>query len=226
MGEYEELDADEPLARRMDRHAYDRLIMLSDGVFAIAITLAALSIRLPDTWRDMADLWAQLRFPLSAYLISFAVVASYWTSQRDLIARLVRVDAPFTFLALAQLLFVSLIPVVTQLLYHHGPDVQGMQLYCMTLSICGYLAAALWAYGAFRPGLIHAEGRTPYRWARLATAFIVPVVFTWVAATRSSLTGAPVVALALLLVARRVIMTRFGDGRLGKPRIKASKEAS
>jgi len=38
------------LQRRLDRHSYDRLIILSDGVFAIAITLAAFEIKAPDTW--------------------------------------------------------------------------------------------------------------------------------------------------------------------------------
>ena len=34
-------DTDEPLKRRIERHSFDRLIMLSDGVFAIAIGIAA-----------------------------------------------------------------------------------------------------------------------------------------------------------------------------------------
>ena len=42
MSEPESLDTDEPLQKRIERHWFDRLIMLSDGVFAIAMTLLAL----------------------------------------------------------------------------------------------------------------------------------------------------------------------------------------
>ncbi len=43
-GEPETLDTDEPLERRRHRHWFDRLIMLSDGVFSIAITLVAFDL--------------------------------------------------------------------------------------------------------------------------------------------------------------------------------------
>ena len=39
VGEPESLFSDEPLRVRVERHNFDRLLMLSDGVFAIAITL-------------------------------------------------------------------------------------------------------------------------------------------------------------------------------------------
>jgi len=210
MGEFEELDTVvEPLKRRLERHTFDRLIMLSDGVFAIAVTLAALEIRPPETWHDLPGLIAQLRFPVMAYLISFVVVASYWASQRELLGRMLRVDGPFMLLALAQLLFVALIPAATQLLYRHGPDTSAVTVYGAVLAVCGYLAAAGWAYGLFRPGLAHPETRTPYRWVRIATALIVPLFFTWIAATGGSLSAAPFVALATLLVMRRLVLPRF-----------------
>ena len=50
VGEPESLHVKEPLMARIERHDYDRLLMLSDGVFAIAITLLALDLRLPDRW--------------------------------------------------------------------------------------------------------------------------------------------------------------------------------
>ncbi len=216
MGEFEELDTvAEPLKRRLERHTFDRLIMLSDGVFAIAITLAALEIRPPQAWRDLPGLIDQLRFPILAYLVSFVVVASYWASQRELLGRMVRVDGPFMMLALAQLMFVALIPAATQLLYRHGPDTPGVMVYGAVLAACGYLAAAGWIYGLFKPGLAHPETRTPYRWIRIATALIVPIFFTWITLTGGSLTAAPIVALATVLVMRRLVLPRFASAPLG-----------
>ena len=43
MSEPASLGTDEPLAERIGRHWFDRLIMPSDGVFAIAVTLLALA---------------------------------------------------------------------------------------------------------------------------------------------------------------------------------------
>ena len=48
MSEPESLATQEPLDAHLRRHAYDRLLMLSDGIFAIATTLAALEIKLPE----------------------------------------------------------------------------------------------------------------------------------------------------------------------------------
>jgi uncharacterized membrane protein len=206
-------DTNEPLKRRIERHSFDRLIMLSDGVFAISITLAALEIRPPDRWHDLPGLIAQLRFPVLAYLISFAVVASYWASQRELLSRLVRVDGPLMVLTLAQLLFVALIPAATQLISRNGQDTSAVTVYGGVLAACGYLAAATWAYGLFRPGLAHPETSTPYRWIRVATALIVPAFFTWIAITGESLSAAPIVMLAALLLMRRLILPRFGERR-------------
>ena len=50
VGEFESLDTDEGLKARIARHGFDRLIMLCDGVFAIAITLLALEIKPPSAW--------------------------------------------------------------------------------------------------------------------------------------------------------------------------------
>ena len=213
MGAYEELDTDEPLKKRIERHAYDRLIMLSDGVFAIAVTLAALDIKPPAAWGSLPDLIDKLHYPVLAYLVSFAVVASYWGSQRELLSRLIRIDGPVTLMALAQLLCIALIPSATQLLTHKGPDAPAVAVYGGLLAVCGYLAAGMWAYAALHPRLLHPEGRTPFVWGRVAVALIVPGVFTWIAVTNGSLTTAPIISLVALGLGRRLVIARFPEAK-------------
>lgn len=204
----EELETEGGLQRRLERHAYDRLIILSDGVFAIAITLAAFEIKAPANWRDLADLWAQLQFPVFAYLLSFGMVASYWNGQRTLFARLVRVDAPLTLLALLQLLFIALIPVATELFYDHSKKIGSPTIYFATLAACGYVTAALWFYAALRPAMVHPQSRARDYWERFAKALVVPLALTGFAATGGFSTASVAGTVALLLV-RRLVLWRL-----------------
>ncbi|HKX64034.1 MAG TPA: TMEM175 family protein [Rhizomicrobium sp.] len=206
----EELETEGGLQRRLDRHAYDRLIILSDGVFAIAITLAAFEIKAPANWRDLAELWAQLRLPVFAYLLSFGMVASYWNSQRTLFARLVRVDTPLTLLALLQLLFIALIPVATGLFYDHSKQIGSPTIYLATLAACGYVTAALWFYAALRPAMMHPQSRARDYWERFAKALVAPLAMTWFAATGDQSTASMAGIVALLLVCRLVFWRRRG----------------
>jgi uncharacterized membrane protein len=181
----EEPETKGSLQRRLDRHSYDRLVTLSDGVFAIAITLAAFEIKAPDNWRDLAELWGKLRLPVLVYFLSFALVASYWNSQRSLFGRLVRIDTTLTLLGMLQLLFVALIPVATRAFYDHPKQVDARAIYCATLAICGYLTAAAWGYSALRPALAHAESKAKDRWIKFFRALSAPLFLTWFAVTHA-----------------------------------------
>ena len=87
MSELESLSVHEKLARHLERHALDRLVMLCDGVFAIATTLAAVEVHLPDHAASLGDIWAQAGDRILTYVISFFVIATFWLHNRDLFAR-------------------------------------------------------------------------------------------------------------------------------------------
>ena len=64
-----------------------RVLTLSDGVFAIAMTLLALDLKVPDLGGHVTD--HQLRHALAAnadsywaYLLTFYVIAAYWYRHR------------------------------------------------------------------------------------------------------------------------------------------------
>src|SRR5471030_2480208 len=110
-GHLESLDADEGLERRRHRHWHDRLMMLCDGVFAIAITLPATEVRAPQAWSgDWTGLWGPLASQLDAYAMSFLVISVYWLAHRRFIAAILTVDAPVTVLTLVVLGLVALLP--------------------------------------------------------------------------------------------------------------------
>jgi uncharacterized membrane protein len=75
--------------RRFDRsHDPVRVMALTDGVFAIVITLLVLEIQVPDLTggQGLTDALDEIRPSFVAFLISFIVVAIAWTGHRDLFA--------------------------------------------------------------------------------------------------------------------------------------------
>jgi len=97
----------------MDR---GRLEAFSDGVFAVAITLLALSLAVAGPGKGHPSLAHQLgdRWPgFVAYLISFFTVGIIWVNHHALISNLSVVDRTLLFLNLVLLLFVVMVPFAT-----------------------------------------------------------------------------------------------------------------
>jgi TMEM175 potassium channel family protein len=101
-----------------------RLEAFSDGVFAIAITLLILEIRVPhaaDTGTTAA-LWAGLRalWPsYLAFLLSFFVILVMWVNHHELMRMLKGVDYPLLFANGFLLLMVTFVPFPTAVLAQH-----------------------------------------------------------------------------------------------------------
>ena len=126
----------------------DRVIMLSDGVFAIAITLSA--IELKPTLVAGHGLWDAWARPLVLYLISFVLTGGVWLNHRRMFAHLRDIDLPGTALNLLLLAFVALLPVAIRFsLEHMQDDPQAMQAYFVGTAATYVSAALLWAYLAF-----------------------------------------------------------------------------
>lgn len=71
----------------MFQNSKDRMIAISDGVFAVVLTIMVLDIKAPNG--DISAFEVQrLLTQLFAYLISFGVVAQYWILHQELFATL------------------------------------------------------------------------------------------------------------------------------------------
>jgi uncharacterized membrane protein len=211
MSEPESLFTEEGLAAHIRRHSYDRLLMLSDGVFAIAITLAALEIQAPaPEHASMAQMVHAVIRPIVAYLVSFFIIAIFWIGHRNLFARLRRVDGPLTALTLVMLCMVALLPAVVHGVYSPGDDEAPFRFYAAMMIACGLANAAMWLYATRRPGLMAPEVSHTYRLTRVIVTFGLPIVF--LPALFLSLEQMPKVLLPLALLlalVRRVLLPRW-----------------
>jgi uncharacterized membrane protein len=105
----------------------NRLEAFSDGVFAIAITLLVLELKVPDlelpgeSSRFLHELGLEWHTYL-AYLVSFAFIGGSWIAHANLSRFIKAADAAMMRLNLALLLFVSLLPFTTSLM---ASDLEG-----------------------------------------------------------------------------------------------------
>ncbi|MEV6159937.1 TMEM175 family protein [Nonomuraea sp. NPDC052129] len=176
------------------RHVRDRVIFFSDAVIAIALTLLALELPVPEG-RTESEIWHSFLDLLSPdyliFVISFVVAARLWYSHQQLFRYVHRVDARLTVLNLSWLLMIVLLPFATRVL--GATDLRfGTILYSVLIAGISFVLA-LMVHHCARHGLFDQERATP-RWVRsftlgtiAATAVFllsIPVAFVDVTAAK------------------------------------------
>jgi uncharacterized membrane protein len=124
-----------------------RLVLFSDAVFAIAITLLAIEIQPPEHWHGVSDLFHQMGHKLTAYAVSFATIGVCWFSHRRVFARLLRADGGLDAFNFVVLGLVALLPLSTELLWEQGG--QAVLVYVGHVALIGLAMGLVWAYAAF-----------------------------------------------------------------------------
>ena len=213
MAEPESLATEETVQKHIRRHAYDRLIMLCDGIFAIATTLSALEIHLPEDAASFGEVMRAVGKPLFAYVVSFGVAAVFWVQNRDLFARLQRVDRVVTVLTLAMLCTVALIPAAIHGVYRpHMPD-GPFHFYAATMMLCGLLQFMSWIYVALHPELVLKDVPRHYMMSRALLAAIMPLMFGVALTVHGEQLAFVVLPAAVAAgVLRRVVLRRYREG--------------
>ena len=138
-----------------------RIAALSDGLFAIAMTIVVLEIRVPDPGAITTDgqLWDALvglapRFV--TYLLSFLTLGIFWSAQHTQLTLFERGDRNLSWLELAFLAAVAILPFSTSLLAEFIELRLALVLYWANIALLGLLVAACWGY-ALRAGLVRAD---------------------------------------------------------------------
>ncbi|HEX8919406.1 MAG TPA: TMEM175 family protein [Chloroflexota bacterium] len=136
----------------------DRLSALSDGLFAIAMTLLVLNLHLPTAGpiHSEQDLWhALLKLGPSfvTYLMSFLTLGIFWIGQQTQLNHFERSDRNLAWLHLGFLLSVSLMPFSTAMLTRFITYRIALIVYWLNILLLGVALLMSWMY-ASRAGLL------------------------------------------------------------------------
>jgi uncharacterized membrane protein len=154
-----------------------RVLALSDGVFAIAMTLLALDLRIPDVSnKDLPHALADNAGAYLAFLLSFFVISRYWLNHHRMFRHIVRVDGGMMRINLLLLLVVAALPFPTAVLSNHGNTTAGVVLYASSVVAATLLLGALWLWaGNHSLTAVTMPRRATYDEA--SVSFVIAVVF-------------------------------------------------
>jgi len=158
----------------------DRVVYFSDAVFAIAITLLVIEIKIP-THDQIAEygMLSVLRklLPLFVgFLISFLVTGLFWRAHLLLYHYVKEVDNKLLWINIWLLLTVALLPFSTGFYSENFGANVPFFFYCGNLAAIGIFSYRMTAYVAKKENLKGVVGEAHARWMK-QRALIVPIVF-------------------------------------------------
>jgi uncharacterized membrane protein len=136
----------------------ERLAALSDGIFGVGMTLLVLDLRTPvlEVVHDERGLLAALLAILPQfvmYLMSFMTLGIFWVGQQTQINHLDRSDRHLTWINLAFLFAVTLLPFSTKLLAEFYTFRTALLAYWLNIFLLGLGLYSAWGY-AYRHKLL------------------------------------------------------------------------
>ncbi len=195
---------------------YERAVFLSDAVFAIAITLLVLDLRITDATTGGLETalrrLAQVPGPLLAFVISFFVIAAYWTSHRDIFGAIHRMNGRLIWINLVFLFWIALQPFAAAVLGAQNPAPTAVVIYALVQVATGLSQTALWVYAISRPEL--ADARIQRRHGRWVTAELLRVPAVFGLSIPLALLAGPVPAMAswlLVIPLTPLIRRHYGE---------------
>jgi uncharacterized membrane protein len=133
--------------------ALDRIIFFSDAVFAIAIMLQALELRVPEmpsaqVATEMPRQLAEMTSKFIGFVLSFAVIGIYWLAHHHDFQYIKRWDRRLILINLLLLMFVAFLPFPTALLGTYPARQITVSFYAGSVAALGMVRWLMWQYAA------------------------------------------------------------------------------
>ena len=126
-----------------------RLEALSDGIFAIAMTLLVLNLALPEAGKGLTELHSLLFGQLDkffSYAVSFILLAILWVRHHEQFHYIKRTDGKHLWINIFLLMFVALIPFSTSLVGDYSQEALAEVFFGFNIFMLAILLLCSWAY--------------------------------------------------------------------------------
>ncbi len=164
----------------------DRLLALTDGVVAIALTLLVLQLRVPasNMVTPNADsargLWHALDIDgseLTSYLVSFLIIAQFWLVHHRVLRGMKGHSEGLAWRNFGFLLFLTLMPFTSDLIGQYGSNPLAITLFGINLVLLGLSTQWIFLYAAHHHLMTDmARSAHDETAARVRVVFMVAVV--------------------------------------------------
>lgn len=146
------------LYNRIQGRNLDRLAALSDGIFAVAMTLLVLDIHLPTAAQvhsegDLVLALGALGPQWVAYLMSFLTLGIFWAGQQTQLNHMAEGTRDLTWIHLGFLFAITMMPLSTRLLAEFIAYRVALAIYWLNIFVPGAMLYWSWAH-ATRANLI------------------------------------------------------------------------
>lgn len=138
----------------------ERMILFSDAVFAIAITLLIIEIKVPHfehspTQHQLIDGLLEKLPDFIGFIISFAVIGQFWTNHHKLFGYITDYSSGLIWLNLLLLFWVVVMPFSSYLNMQFGNLDITWIWYCLNLTFISFSLYLIWRYIARHPKLCY-----------------------------------------------------------------------
>jgi uncharacterized membrane protein len=192
----------------------DRIVNLSDGVFAIAITLLILDIRVPDIPENMVS--SQLPTALLSlwpkylgYFLSFVGISVFWMIHHSIFRPIRAYDRTLLYLNFLFLMVVAFVPFPTSLLGEYGDYQLPVAIYAATLAVGRLLLTAMHWYSTRNDRLLE-DTQDPatvrfflIRGLTIPALFLFSIVISFFSVSAAIWTWFVMIAVDALVIHRR-----------------------
>jgi uncharacterized membrane protein len=173
-------------SRPVDRASADapnvvRLVSFSDAVFAIAITLLALQLRVPEikdpkSAHELSRALGDLSGQFFTYGITFVLIGVYWLGHHRMFQHITGHNRRLAELNLLFLFTISFMPFPADLLGRYPRNRTAVIVYASTLTVVTLMSVALWEY-AVRAHLTEPDLNPRYRYYFTIRPLVIAAVF-------------------------------------------------
>ncbi len=176
-----------------------RLEALGDAIFAFALTLLALDLRLPEIEPTaLAEGIGALVPKLLIFMFAFLVIAQEWDVHQRTMMHVGRADGLFVWLNLLSLMFVVLMPASADILGRYPLEPLALTFFGINTALLCLASWLMWQYASHSGKLLDDDIR-PYAVKLIARLWLYPPIIIALTIPVSFISVYPVYTVWLLM---------------------------